>query len=89
MTDPLALLQPFIEQSRWFGGKGRPFTISGVRRLGEVPGHVPDGPRVAIDLATVSYEDAGEEKRRCPGLAQHGHQVEMFHHLNRIFVKEA
>lgn len=62
MTDPLALLKPFIEQSRWFGGKGRPFTISGVRRLGEVPGHVPDGPRVAIDLATVTYEDGGEDE---------------------------
>ena len=62
MTDPLELLQPFIEQSRWFGGKGRAFTITGVRRLGEVPGHVADGPRVAIDLATLAYQDGGEDE---------------------------
>ena len=62
MTDPLELLQPFIEQSRWFGGKGRAFTITGVRRLGEVSGHVADGPRVAIDLATLSYQDGGEDE---------------------------
>ena len=62
MTDPLELLQPFIEQSRWFGGKGRTFTITGVRRLGVVPRHVAEGPRVAIDLATLSYTDDGEDE---------------------------
>jgi maltokinase len=62
VTDQLELLKPFIEQSRWFGGKGRPFSITGVRRLGEVPGHVTGGPRVAIDLATLSYQDGGEDE---------------------------
>ncbi|MCW2792062.1 MAG: hypothetical protein JWO76_1160 [Nocardioides sp.] len=66
MTQPESqiheLLRPFIEQARWFGGKGRAFSISGVRRLGEVPGHVSGGPRVAIDLVTVSYDDGGEDE---------------------------
>lgn len=53
-------LAPFIEQARWFGGKGRPFALVGVRRLGGVPEQVPGGPRVAIDLATVRFEATGE-----------------------------
>jgi len=56
------LLAPYLGQARWFGGKGRPFSITGGRRLGEVPGHVEGGPRVAIDLATVSYDDGGENE---------------------------
>ncbi|MGZ6741101.1 MAG: maltokinase N-terminal cap-like domain-containing protein, partial [Nocardioides sp.] len=59
---PADLLATFVAQARWFGGKGRPFSISGGRRLGEVPGHVPGGPRVAIDLVTVSFEDGGEDE---------------------------
>ena len=62
VTSPPGQLHPFIEQARWFGGKGRPFSISRVRRLGEVlPGKTlvdsEDCPRVAIDLVTVSYGD--------------------------------
>jgi maltokinase len=59
---PVELLAPYIERARWFGGKGRSFSISGGRRLGEVPGHVEGGPRVAIDLATVAYDDGGENE---------------------------
>jgi maltokinase len=59
---PPELLAPYIEQARWFGGKGRAFSISGGRRLGEVPNTVEGGPRVAIDLATVAYEDGGENE---------------------------
>ncbi|WP_246355234.1 maltokinase N-terminal cap-like domain-containing protein [Nocardioides ungokensis] len=33
-----------------------------MRRLGEVPRHVADGPRVSIDLATIRYEDGGEDE---------------------------
>ena len=56
VTSSLGHLQPFIEQARWFGGKGRPFKISQVRRLGEVAGGPPNGPRVVIDLVTVSFD---------------------------------
>nr|WP_221634636.1 hypothetical protein [Nocardioides luti] len=56
------MLHPFVAEARWFGGKGRAFAIGGVRRLGEVPGHVADGPHVAIDLVTVTFEDGGEDE---------------------------
>ena len=62
MIAPREILAPYVGQARWFGGKGRAFSISGGRRLGEVPGHVEGGPRVAIDLATVSYDDGGENE---------------------------
>ena len=61
-AQPRDLLAAFVGEARWFGGKGRSFSITGGRRLGEVPGHVPDGPRVAIDLVTLSYEDGGENE---------------------------
>ncbi len=50
-------LAPFFERSRWFGGKGRAFTIDSVRRVAEVPGGVPDGLRVAVDLVTLAFDD--------------------------------
>ena len=31
------VLVRYLERTRWFGGKGRPFSISGVRRVGVVP----------------------------------------------------
>jgi maltokinase len=59
MSEHLDLLHPFVAEARWFGGKGRPFAITSVRRLGQVPSRHDDGPRVAIDLATVTFEDGG------------------------------
>jgi maltokinase len=56
------LIAAYVEQARWFGGKGRPFRISGGRRLGVVPGCVADGPRVTLDLVTVSYDDGGPDE---------------------------
>jgi maltokinase len=53
-------LVPFLEGARWFGGKGRPFTIAHRRRLGEVPGRLEDSPHVVVDLVTVRYADAAD-----------------------------
>jgi maltokinase len=47
----------FLIRTRWFAGKGRPFHVSGVRRVGQVPGAVPDGPRVVVNLVEVTYDD--------------------------------
>ncbi len=55
------LLAAYVGQARWFGGKGRPFRVTGGRRLGEVPRCVAGGPRVALDLVTIGYEDGGPE----------------------------
>ena len=71
MTSPIAdrleQIASYVGHARWFGGKGRPFTLSGTRRLGEVPCD-EDGPRAAIDLATVEYGDAvgGSEYYQLP-----------------------
>ncbi len=51
-------LATYIGSARWFGGKGRPFTVAGVRRLGTLHGP-EDGPDVGIDLVTLRYDDAG------------------------------
>jgi maltokinase len=56
---PHGPLRTFIQTARWFGGKGRTWTLGEVRRVGEVPGG-HDGLRVAIDLAEVRYEDGSE-----------------------------
>jgi len=47
----------YLARTRWFAGKGRPFTVTGVRTVGEVPGRVEDSPRVVIHLVQVGYSD--------------------------------
>ena len=44
-----------LERTRWFGGKGRPYAVTGVRTIGELPG---GPPVVAIHLVEVTYSDA-------------------------------
>lgn len=51
----------YLGRTRWFGGKGRPFAVTGVRRVGLVPGSVPGGPVVLLCLAEVTYDDVGDE----------------------------
>ena len=46
----------YLERTRWFGGKGRPFSVTSVRRIGELPGS-GDGLWVVIDLVEVTYKD--------------------------------
>ena len=57
LTDvALPELQRFLAGARWFGGKGRPYRATGVRRVGRLPAG-PDEPTVAIDLVEVTYDD--------------------------------
>ena len=44
----------YFDRTRWFGGKGRPYAISDVRTLGELPG---GPPVVVIHLVEVTYAD--------------------------------
>jgi maltokinase len=62
---PLELVRGWIEQARWFGGKGRDWTLAGVRRVGELP-DAPDGLRVAIELAEVAYDDGTTDYYQLP-----------------------
>jgi maltokinase len=51
-------LTTFLSAARWFGGKGRPYRLTDVYRVGLVPHLEPGGPRVAVELVTVEYDDA-------------------------------
>ncbi|MEI5674597.1 MULTISPECIES: maltokinase N-terminal cap-like domain-containing protein [unclassified Nocardioides] len=54
--DPSVLVD-YLGRTRWFGGKGRPFEVSGVERVGDVPGAVEGGPRVVVHLVELTYGD--------------------------------
>lgn len=62
---PLEQLTTFVGDARWFGGKGRSFEVTGVRRTGVLP-VTEEGPRVAIDLAAVTYDDGATELYQVP-----------------------
>jgi maltokinase len=55
----------FLDRTRWFGGKGRPYAVTDVRTLGELPG---GPPVVVIHLVEVSYsdEEGGTELYQVP-----------------------
>lgn len=53
--DP-TVFAPFLERTRWFAGKARPFRVSDVRRIGELPG-TGDWPGVVIHLVELTYDD--------------------------------
>ena len=62
-SEPLEpALVEFISRARWFGGKGRPFSVTDVRvvplRVGE--------PRISIALVTLSFEDGGSDLYQAP-----------------------
>ena len=65
MTAPTMQLDPsvfadYLVRTRWFGGKGRPFTVSDVRTLGSVPG---GPPLVVIHLVELTYADVRGRRR--------------------------
>lgn len=81
---PLDGLADHLAAARWFGGKGRDFTVAGVSRLGEL-GDPASQPRVVIDLVEVCYtDDAGPatELYQLP-LALYEHPQE---HLSHAFL---
>ena len=71
MSDPMhECLQRLIQESRWFGGKGRAFEVVGTRRL-RLPG-VADADTTAplglvtIELVTLAYESGGSDVYQVP-----------------------
>ncbi|WP_210440477.1 maltokinase N-terminal cap-like domain-containing protein [Nocardioides xinjiangensis] len=61
MSAPTEVLTQWIGEARWFGGKGREWTLAGVRRVGELP-DAPPGVRVVVELAEVAYAPSGEDQ---------------------------
>ncbi|HEY6933818.1 MAG TPA: hypothetical protein VI452_10495 [Marmoricola sp.] len=54
---PYPHLDAYLEQARWFGGKGRSFTVTDVHRAATLPGP----PTITVELLTVGYTDAAGE----------------------------
>lgn len=52
-------IQQWIGEARWFAGKGRDWSLASVRRVGQLP-DPPEGLRVAIEIAEVSFGDESE-----------------------------
>lgn len=64
MTRDHDTLHDYLDRARWFGGKGREFSVGAVRRLGTVG----DGsePTVVPHLVDVDYADGGQEVYQVP-----------------------
>jgi maltokinase len=58
-------IKDFLADARWFGGKGRDFAVTGVRRLAEVP-MPPDVARVFINLVEIDYGPGEMEMYQVP-----------------------
>jgi maltokinase len=76
-------LEEFVTGARWFGGKGRPSRVTGVRRLGLLGSLQAGGPALVLDLATVEYDDAegGKEFYQLPLACYSDPQDELGHAL--------
>jgi maltokinase len=57
-------LHAYLRGARWFGGKGREFEVTDVRRLGTVPGRA-ELP-VVVDLVELRYDDGSVELYQLP-----------------------
>ncbi|GAA5117945.1 phosphotransferase [Alloalcanivorax gelatiniphagus] len=84
MSTRVAELTSWIGEARWFGGKGRPWTLGDVRRVGELSDG-PDGLRVAIELAEVAYDGTDESDLYQLPLAYYSQPQDR---LNHAFVGE-
>jgi maltokinase len=79
-VDP-EVFSSFLDRTRWFGGKGRPYAVTDVRTIGVLPG---GPPLVVIHLVEVTYsdEEQGTELYQVP-LAFYQHPE---HRLDHAFV---
>jgi maltokinase len=65
-------LHEYVGRARWFGGKGREFTVVGVRRIGVLPGSssmvVPGRDQVSatIELVEVAFADGDTDLYQLP-----------------------
>jgi maltokinase len=78
-TNARQQIADFIEGARWFGGKGRGLTVTGVRRLGVI---AESAPRVVVDVCELTYADGVVEQYQLP-LALY---TEPEHRLDHAFV---
>jgi maltokinase len=58
-------IRAWIDEARWFGGKGRDWELGDVRRVGRLP-DAPDWMHVTIELAEVAYTDGSSDLYQLP-----------------------
>ncbi len=64
-----SLMKSYIQKARWFGGKGRDFEVTGMRRLTlPVDADIDDGPdrTVVVELVSLAYADGGTDVYQVP-----------------------
>lgn len=71
-------LKDYIDDARWFGGKGRPWEVGGIRRVGTLPGSTPD-LTVVVELVQLVYAEGEPEFYQVP-LALYPHREERLDH---------
>ena len=71
-------IKSYVDSARWFGGKGRPWKLGAVRRVGTLPGSSRD-LTVVIDLAEIAYTDGEPEFYQLP-LALYPHSQDRLAH---------
>jgi maltokinase len=71
-------LKGYIDDARWFGGKGRPWEVGGTRRVGTMPGSTPD-LTVVVELVEIVYAEGEPEFYQVP-LALYPHREERLDH---------
>lgn len=59
------MIEQFLAHSRWFGGKGRTFTVTGVRQIGAIRSGGSD-PEVVVVLVEVTYSEGDRELYQLP-----------------------
>jgi maltokinase len=72
-------LHDYVGSARWFGGKGREFTVVDVQRAGMLDGSAEGAPRVGIELVTLQYAGAERETYQLP-LAYYPSEQERLEH---------
>ncbi|GAA4102965.1 hypothetical protein ACFFOS_03480 [Nocardioides kongjuensis] len=71
-----SFLAPFLEHRRWFGGKGRAFTVTGTRELLRLG----SAPEVVVLLVEVTYDDDGDRELYQVPLALYDEPQERLEH---------
>jgi len=79
-TAPGTGLKHYIDSARWFGGKGRPWELGTVRRVGTLPGSTRE-LTVVIDLAEIAYADGEPDFYQIPLALYPGPQDRLAHAL--------
>ena len=82
VADRSEQLHAFIGNARWFGGKGRGFTVTGCRRLVMPGSETPDettGRTVVVELVSLAYDDGGSDVYQVP-ISYYGAEQLLLHH---------